>query len=151
MARAKKVRPRVPVPDSGDECATLHLLFARADLLRERWLEASKNGHTAAGAEGAATVESGFGIPIWVFATLHLASLYTVVEAWGRIELSDPGIDLILKEQSRTDQLLALRNGVFHFGAVNNPSIMYVLENRDMLDWAKRLHEAFKRHLAAKA
>ena len=146
VARKRKSRPTVPAPDPGDERATLHLLFTRADYLRERRLEASRDAYEAVGLDAATTLESGYGIPIWVYVTLHLASLHTVVEGWDRLKLSDPEIDGVLTDQGQRAQLKALRDGVFHFGAVNNPAIMSVLSNTAMLDWAERLHAAFGRH-----
>ena len=148
MPKKTKVRPSVPAPDSGDERATLQLMFARTDYLRERWLEASKDAYDAVGPAAATTLESGYGIPLWVYVTLHLASLHTVVEGWDRLKLSDPEIDPILSDQTERDQLRALRDGVFHFGAVNNPAIMSVLSNTAMLSWAKNLHTAFRTHFA---
>jgi hypothetical protein len=148
VSRKRKDRPTVPAPDPGDERATLHLLFARADYLRERWLEASKDAHDAVGTAAATSLESGYGIPIWMYVTLHLASLHTVVEGWDRLRLSGSEIDSVLKDQAQRHQLKALRDGVFHFGAVNNPAIMSVLSNTEMLDWAKKLHAAFRTYFA---
>ncbi len=143
MPREKKARPSVPPPDPGDERATLHLLFARADYLRQRWLEASNDGAQALGVEAAASFESGYSIPIWIYVTLHLASLYTVVEGWRRLNLSDSAVDAALRNGAKADQLRALRDGVFHFGAANNPAVMSILTDRAMLDWARQLHTAF--------
>ncbi len=149
MTRTKKTRPTVASPDPGDERATLHLVYARADYLRDRWIEASKDGHDAIGLEQASAIESGYGSPIWVYVTLHLASLHTVVEGWRRLSLSDSAIDSALSDTVRLDQLRSLRDGVFHFGAVNNPAIMNVLTDRAMLDWARTLHHSFGSYFAS--
>ncbi len=149
MSPKKKVRPTVPAPDPGDNRGTLRLLFARADYLRQRWLEASPDGHNAVGPEAASKFESGYGIPIWIYVTLHLACLYTVVEGWRRLGLSDPVLDSILKDDANVDQLRALRDGVFHFGAIDNPAIMSVLSNKALLGWAGKVHAAVQSHLDA--
>jgi hypothetical protein len=73
-----------------------------------------------------------------------------VVEGWRRLRLSDAAVDAALADTANADRLRALRDGVFHFGAVNNPAIMSVLADTAMLSWAKTLHEAFGRYMATR-
>ena len=136
----RRHRHSVRPPDPGDERATLHFLFFRADYLRNLWHEASNSARD----EGFdLSLEGGHGIPIWVLTTLHLASLYTVLEGWRRLELTDPTVDGLLADAANVQKLLQLRNGVFHFGAINNRAILDVMGDTPMLSWARDLHDAF--------
>ena len=144
----KRVRPAVARPDPGDERATLQLLWMRTDYLRMCWLDASHDADKAVGAEHATDLESGYGLPIWVLVTMHLASLYTVVEGWQRLKLSKPAVDRALADTTRLERLSDLRHGTFHFGAVNSPAVMDVLSDTAMLSWARGLHEAFRAFFA---
>jgi hypothetical protein len=114
-------------------------LFFRADYLRNLWLEASNSARDA-GSD--LSLEGGHGIPIWVLTTLHLAGLYTVLEGWRRLGLTDPTVDRLLADVANLQKLLELRNGVFHFGAINNPAILDVMGDTRMLSWARDLHDA---------
>ncbi len=140
----KRIRPAVARPDPGDERATLQLLWMRTDYLRMCWTDAAKDAINAVGAEHATELESGYGLPIWVLVTMHLASLYTVVEGWQRLRLSAPAVDRVLADATKLERLRHLRHGTFHFGAVNRPEVMDVLSDTAMLSWARDLHEALR-------
>jgi hypothetical protein len=143
MARSKKNRPSVQSPAPGSELAHLHLLFIRADYLRQIWSEAAKDARKTDSPDPL-SLEGGYGVPIWASVTLFLASLHTVVEGWRRLQLSDPQVDLILSDTQKADRLRALRDGVFHYGAIDNPSVMGVVGDREMLAWAAKLLSAFR-------
>ena len=140
----KRVRHAVARPDPGDERATLRLVWMRTDYLRMCWTEAAEDANNAVGAEHATDLESGYGLPIWVLVTMHLASLYTVVEGWRWLKRSSPAVDRVLADTTKLDRLENLRHGTFHFGAVNSPYVIDVLSDTAMLSWARDLHEAFR-------
>ena len=140
----KRVRPAVARPDPGDEGATLQLLWMRTDYLRMCWTDTAEDANNAVGAEHATELESGYGLPIWVLVTMHLASLHTVVEGWQRLKLSAPAVDRVLADTTKLERLRNLRDGTFHFGAGNSPDVMNVLSDTAMLSWAKDLHEALR-------
>jgi len=144
MAKQRRPRRSVPSPDPGDEVATLHMLYLRADYLRKLWIELSREGNQTLGVEAAAAdLSAGYALPLWVCVTMHLASLYTVVEGWRRLGLRNPRVDAALSVPGREASLRSLRDGVFHYGALNNASILALLANADLLAWARELHSAF--------
>ncbi len=152
MTRSKKTRPSVPAPAHGSELATLHLLFCRADYLRRLWIEAAKDARESGKSKGIdpLSLEGGYGVPIWVCVTLFLGSLQTVVEGWRRLVLTDRDIDTLLADHARADKLRACRDGVFHYGALDNPAVMTIVGDRDMLKWAASLLSAFRRFFRAR-
>jgi hypothetical protein len=139
----KRSRPSVARPDPGDDRATLHFWWMRADYLRQCWREASNEGENAVGLERAVQLESGYGLPIWVLATMHLASLHTVVEGWRCLGLSNPAVETALADGTNVQRLRDLRDAIFHYGAINSPAVMDVLRDTVFLSWARDLHQAF--------
>lgn len=148
MNAARKNRPSVPRPDPGDQLATVHFLFLRADYLRELWTGLSKDAADAGDGIPDVSLKGGYGIPLWTCTTMHLAALYTVVEGWNRVKASASRVDRLLEHAANVQALRNLRDGVFHFGAINNPAIMQILADRAMLTWAKQLHQAFADFMA---
>jgi hypothetical protein len=114
--------------------------------MRKVWTEAAKDAR-ASKVDDPLSLEGGYGVPIWASVTLFLASLHTVVEGWHRLSLSDPDVDALLGDKPRADRLRALRDGVFHYGAVDNPAIMTVVGDKEMLRWAANLLAAFRRFM----
>ena len=143
----KKTRPSsVSRPAPGEEPATLHLALHRAGYLRQlkrRVATESKQRNDDLSLAG------GFGVPYWTLATLYLACLHTVIEGWRSVGASDPSVDSLLGDSARCDRLAHLRNGVFHFGAIDSADVLDVIGDRDMLRWADRLYTALAVALSA--
>ena len=140
----------MPAPASGSEFATLQLVFYRTDYLRKLWLEAARSAREVKGlGKDPLTLEDGYGVPIWACVTLFLGSLHTVVEGWRRLALKDSEVDALLADQARTQLLRDCRDGVFHFGALDNPAILGIVGDKEMLKWAASLLAAFRTCLKA--
>ena len=138
-------RRTTPAPEPGDEIGTLRLVYLRADCLRELRKQAAVNAKEH-GSD--LSLEGGYGLPYWVLATMHLANLNTVVEGWMRLKakgkrLEHAAIDSALTDTEAAKRLQALRDGVFHFGAVDNAAILDILSDHAFLAWADKLHAAF--------
>lgn len=79
------------------------------------------------------------------FLRLWLASLYTVIEGFYELELSDARIDALLMGENDLAKLRRFRNGTFHYQRTADKHLQLFNENAGVLDWAKLLHVEFDR------
>jgi hypothetical protein len=87
------------------------------------------------------------GIRMFMFMSFWYATLYTVIEGWRDLKLSDPEIDNLLK--SPNVQMLKLyRHGVYHFqGTYFDKKYMPFMKTPSSVPWVRALHKAFFHYL----
>jgi hypothetical protein len=87
------------------------------------------------------------GIQMFMFMSFWYATLYTVIEGWRDLRLSDPEIDDLLK--SPNVQMLKLyRHGVYHFqDTYFDKKYMPFMNTPGTVPWVRALHEALFRYL----
>ena len=80
-----------------------------------------------------------------LYMSLWCASLYVVIEGWGRLNLHDSAVDVLLASPN-VALLKKFRNGVFHYqNAVFHEKLKALAERTDVSDWVVKLHEELGR------
>ena len=150
MPRKSSVRRSTSRPEPGHELTTLYQYFAHCELMHAVYKHIR---HRVGSGESLDTVLSGGGpyaFPLWSAMTLHLATLYTVVEGWNRVRPGDPEIDH-LTATDFVPRLRDFRHGVVHFGAQGtSPAITEAFMDHDMIEWTAMLHVSLRRFFAAR-
>jgi len=82
-------------------------------------------------------------IDSFMFMSFWYGTLYTVVEGWRDLKLSDPEVDSLLKSPN-VKMLKLYRHGVYHFQrSYFDQRYMPFMKNPGSVPWVRALHEAF--------
>lgn len=90
-----------------EEIMSLHRYFIHANKMRvlfDEVLERNKNSETKE-----------FQIESTMYMSIWYGLLYTVIEGWRRLALSDEQINNLLLQKDNIDLLWLYRNGTFHY------------------------------------
>jgi hypothetical protein len=84
------------------------------------------------------------GARLFMYMSYWYAGLYVVAEAWKHLKLSDPGVDLLLRERKHVELLRKYRNGVFHFQQeyLDDRFTNLMKEGMASVKWIGDLHSA---------
>lgn len=84
-------------------------------------------------------------IEMTMYMSLWYGLLYTVIEGWEQLKLSDKVIDQLLTSKNK-DLLRRYRNGVFHFQEdYNDERFEKFFQEKNTVEWIRNLNKEFGR------
>lgn len=127
-----------------DEFA-LHRYFIWADRMRFHFDQQLKRRASSATGEFELEVEEFMYISLWY------AQLYTVIEGWKKLKLTNRTVNNMLANSGYVELLRRYRNGVAHFQSDYFDSrFQNFVTQSDSASWVRNLHQALDRYFLEK-